>query len=472
MDAFNRYYKLRKQIASLIPRMGTLDTRAKVAAVQEKGRKKNYSEYHISTGDMVKQEKLLNEQEVKSFLEISCRAAACPMCLNLDVYDALFCPYGCRYCFANAFRASLYTAFFDNSKTIGIRHCNPDYYKRELDKMFNKYRGNDPHSIQSDVGKAIAKGMPIRFGIRFEDFLPIEKKKGVSLALLKFLAENEYPLMINTKSDVVALPEYVEALVSNKAKTAVHVTLISSNNAILKNLEPGAPSYEARLEALKILSANGIRTVARIEPFLPFYADNPEEVQKYIADMKAAGVKNLTLDTYSYTAQNPGIRSEFIHHGVDFERLFTLTAESQAVGSLLLGAFMDIFREGGFSCSTFDMGNVPTNDQHVCCEVSDWFDPESFNFGCSVYAARYISKAKTPVSWGMYEAFVNKHGGFLNDALRKEVWELWNCGGNDAYSHSWAQGMEAVGNDANGIIWEFKKENDFRKAIVKGAGDL
>lgn len=462
------YYELRKKVAGIIPRMTQLVMKKKhTAAVQEKGRKAGYREFKLGQCEWVKQERLLNTQEINSFAEISCRAQACPMPLNLDVWDGLLCPYNCRYCFANAFRASLYTAFFDNSKTMGIRHCNPDMYKRELGKLM-KYRGKDPHSISNDVGKAVAMDLPMRLGIRFEDFLDEEKEAGISLQLLKYLSSQSYPVMINSKSALVGTEPYAKALSGNKGKAAVHTTLISSDDKLLKELEPGAPPYKDRLEAMAALVQAGVRVVARIEPFLPFINDKEDDVRKYIADMKRIGVGHITFDTYSYSANNPGIRQSFINSGFDWERIFLIGCDSQALGSLLLGSFMEMFRKEGFSCSTFDMGNVPTNDQRVCCEVEDWFPKSGFNYGCSVYAARFVQASKKPVRWRDFQAWVNEHGGFLSPALEMEVHQLWNMEGNEAYSHAWARGIEACGWERDGMVWRFSPKGDFREDLLEG----
>lgn len=463
------YYELKSQVAKIIPRMTQLtDRRRHQDAVREKGRKSGYQEFKIDQHEWVRQERLLNLEEINSFAEISCRAAACPMPLNLDVWDGLLCPFNCKYCFANAFRASLYTAFFDNSKTMGFRHCDPNKFKREMDK-FMALRGKDPHSLKGDLAKAFAMELPVRFGIRFEDFMGEEKKQGVSLELLRYLADNEYPVMINTKSALVGEDEYVDALSSNPAGTAIHVTLISSNQPLLSKIEPGAPSYQARVDAMETLVAVGVRVVARIEPFLPFIADEKEEVQQYIEDMKGIGVQNITFDTYSYSANNPGIRQAFINSGIDWERIFTLGCDSQALGSLLLGKFMELFREEGFSCSTFDMGNAPDNNQSVCCEVGDFFSNSGFNYGCTVMAARFIQEANAPVSWSEFKDWVNARGGFLSPILEDEVHHLWNMEGNNAYSHGWARGIGPVGWDQDGMIWKYDIETDFRKEVLYGA---
>lgn len=461
------YWELRKIVSKIIPRMTQLKSSyRKVDPIREKGRKRNYSQFNLIHNEWRKQERLLNTEEINSFLEISVRAAACPMPFNADIWDSTICPFGCRYCYANAYKSSLYTAFYDNSKTIGLRHCNPNYYKQEMDKML-KYRSFNRGEKQNLFGidKAFALEIPMRMGIRFEDFLPKERKEGISLTMLQYLKDIEYPVMINSKSDLPAEDAYVRALSENKAGAAIHITLISSNNDVLKKLEPGAPSYDRRIAAMKVLSNAGVRVVARIEPYLFLLTDDKAEVEKYINDVWEAGVRHITFDTYSYTALNPGIRQSFINEGYDFDRLFLAGCDSQPLGSLLLGKFMELFREKGFSCSTFDMGNVSSNDQAVCCEVGDWFKGE-FSYGCTVMAARFIKLSKgNYVSWKDFETWVDGHGGFLTEGLKMEVKQLWNLQGNVAYSHRWAAGLTPVGMDEDGTIWTYE-ETDYREELL------
>lgn len=460
------YYELRTALSKIVPRMTQLQpSKTKVNMVREKGRKGNYHQFHLGTGEWRKQERLLNTEEISSFLEISLRAAACPMPLNLDAWDGVTCQFGCRYCYANAFRASLYTSFFDNAKTLGLRHCNPEYYKRELDKKMG-FRGQDPHSIVNSVNKAVAMEIPMRFGIRFEDFLPREKRMGVSLTLLKYLAEHDYPVMINTKSDLIGHDDYIQPLADNGAGAAVHVTMISSDNKFLRRLEPGAPTFEKRLGVCRNLVQAGIRTVARIEPFMIFLNDERSQVEDYIERVWDAGVRNITFDTYSYSANNPGIRQEFLRQGYDFERMFLLGCDSQRLGSLILSRFMDLFRDKGFSCSTFDLGNVPSNDQSICCEVGDWFKA-GYNYGCAVSAVRFITRFRgRPVSWKRFATMVNNKGGFLSQGLEEEIHRLWNLEGNDSYGVDWGQGIEPAGRDEDGLIWAHV-ERDRREELLE-----
>jgi len=461
------YSEIREITSRVVPGMRPFfEAQRKTGAVKEKGRKKNYSQYNLLEGEWQKQERLLKTEQINTFLEISLRAQACPMPFNGDVWDGLFCPFGCIYCYANAFRASLYTAFFDNSKTLGLRHCNPDYYKGEMEKML-PLRGKDPHGL-TDIRKAFAMEIPIRLGIRFEDFNPAEREAGISLQMLEYLSSIAYPVMINTKAALIGEDKYVRALAENEAGAAVHITLNSSNDVLNKKLEPAAPNYSQRMEAAKNLVSAGVRVVARIEPYLFLANDRPDEIERYARDLNQIGVKNITFDTYSYSALNPGIRQDFVNRGLDFDRLFTAGCDSQKLGSALLGAYMDIFRGYGISCSTFDLGNVPSNDQAICCEVGDWFKG-GWNYGCTVMAMRFIKDKKgQPATWSQYREWVMENGGFLNAGLEQEVHELWNIEGSQvAYSPIWGGGMVPVGWDEGGVVWSYSPESDERKELIK-----
>ena len=63
---------------------------------------------------------------------------------------------------------------------------------------------------------------------------------------------------------------------------------------------------------------------------------------------------------------------------------------------------------------------------------------------------------------------MDQQGGFLSDSLESDVHHLWNCEGNDAYSHAWAAGIEAVGWDEDGMIWRHNPKVDHRKELLDG----
>lgn len=462
------YWDYREEAKKLIPRMSILTSGKKEAfKMKEKGRKSNYRQFNLQSQEVVKIERLLDTENINSFVEVSLRAQSCPMPLNIDVWDGLKCPYQCRYCFADYFRHSLYTSFFDNSKAIGLRHCAVDSYKEQLDKLF-LHRGEPTNLDSQDVINAIRMEIPLRLGIRFEDFPPIEDKKEIALQLLDYLRAVKYPVMINTKSHLPGKDKYLKVLSENPAGAAIHFTMISSDDDFLKAIEPGAPALKKRLWAAKRLSEAGVRVVARIEPWMIFLNDNKDKVDEYIGLIKDAGIEHMTFDSYSYSANSKGLESNFHKVDMDFRRMFLLSADSQWLSSLLLGKFMDYFRGHGLKVSTFDQGNAPSNDDWICCAVGDHFDT-GWNWGSGVIAIKYIqSQEGKPVRWSDFVRFVEGKGNFLSRSLKKEVHNLWNGTGDQAWPIYWGNGMTAVGNDEDGTIWRYDKKVDYRENLWKG----
>ena len=462
------YWELRQQVAKLVPRMGVfLAQKDKQSLVKEKGRKSNYFQFNIEKGEMAKKERNLNLEEMQSFIEVSLRSQACPMSLNLDIYDSKLCPYHCSYCFADYARASLYSSFFDNTKGMGMRVCSPAFFRKELDILF-KNRGSKKDGL-NDVAKAISMEMPMRLGIRFEDFVrPIETKHRIALDMLDYLAENEYPMMVNTKSDLVGDDEYVKAFASNKAGSAVHITMISSNEVFLKGIEPGAPKFKERIRGAKNLCDAGVRVVARIEPFMVFLNDDKGMTDDYIRQILDAGITHMTFDTYSYSAAGTGIKNNFARLGHDFERMYEIMSRAQWLGSLLLSKYMDYFRKAGLQCSTFDAGNVPFNDDPVCCSVSDLFGLDRFCLGNTTSAIRFIvGRGKQKTSWGDFASRVEGKNGFLSSVFKNEVKQLWNICGDTSFSLDHAAGLLPVGQDQDGLVWAFDKDHDFREEMLR-----
>lgn len=459
------YWQLRKLVSKIIPRQAVLSGKDFVRQ-KEKGRKSNYHQFNIVTKEMDKMERLLNQDELATVAEVSLRAQSCPMPFNMDIWDGLKCPYACKYCFADYFRHSLYTSFFDNGTKVGLRHAKEENWKRELEKVLS-HKGEKVEG-ENQALNAARLNIPLRLGIQFEDFTKSEARHHVSLGVLKYLAEINYPVMINTKSDLLGTDEYAQALVDNKAGAAVHITMISSNEDFIKLIEPGAPSFANRIKAAKALTEKGIRVVARIEPWMIYLNDKKEDVDYYISELKKAGVEHLTLDTYSYSAYSQGLKSNFSEIGIDFERMFLLSSDSQWLSSLLLGKFIEYLQGHGLKCSTFDQGNAPDNDDWICCSVGDYFGEKGagFNWGCGTIADLFIRNSKYPVAWKEFNSFVESKGGWLSSQLKKEVKMLWNASGDAAWPLYHARGLSAVGSDEDGLIWLYK-DDDFRQDYIE-----
>lgn len=139
----------------------------------------------------------------------------------------------------------------------------------------------DPRKVR----EALARGMegkgpyagllrsriPVRLGGMTDCFGGPEREHRVTLATLRALRRWHYPVVIMTKSPLVAEDEYLEAM--DPRLTYVQVTVTTPDDEQAKKMEPGAAPTSARLEALRKVTEAGFTTAARIHPLVPRLPD-------------------------------------------------------------------------------------------------------------------------------------------------------------------------------------------------------
>ncbi len=101
-------------------------------------------------------------------------------------------------------------------------------------------------------------------------YMPLEKKYGLTRKVLEKLVRLQPALSILTKSNVVVrdidiLRQFNEC--------DVGFTMTSTNAELGGQVEPGACTYQQRLEALKQVHQAGLTTYVFIAPLLPYLSD-------------------------------------------------------------------------------------------------------------------------------------------------------------------------------------------------------
>ena len=191
----------------------------------------------------------------------------CHYALEIDTYGR-GCVHNCHYCYAKMTLSK--HGYWNRPHPMPIDLS-------ELRKILHTVFETDKDSKWRDV---LTKKIPLRIGSMSDSFMWMDRKYGVSLELLKLLNHYRYPYVIFTRSDLVAEPEYLRAL--NRDLAAVQFSVSGNNEELTRRIEPGAPSFKRRLEALRKLADNGFWTTVRVNPLFPTYPDgyftNPEQV--------------------------------------------------------------------------------------------------------------------------------------------------------------------------------------------------
>lgn len=187
--------------------------------------------------------------------------ATCQQCLyafEIDTYGR-GCAHNCVYCYA---KAELTVHGYWNNPIpvpVDINEIRKVFYTVFETGKKNKWR------------EVLEKRIPLRIGSMSDSFMWSDTKYKVTQELLKILKFYNYPYVIFTRSDLVAHDDYMKLIDPKLA--AIQFSLSSTNESLLKKIEPGAPSAKKRLIALQKLARNGYWTTVRINPLFPIRPD-------------------------------------------------------------------------------------------------------------------------------------------------------------------------------------------------------
>jgi len=154
------------------------------------------------------------------------------------------CQHGCTYCYAKFMKR-----FTGHKEPWG---------------QFVDVKINAVELLQVEIKKK-KKGNVWVSGV-CDPYQPLERKYELTRQCLEILAQNDWPVAIQTRSplvlrdiDVLKMGKYFE----------VGLTITTADDETRKLFEPYAPPIAARLRALDELHRSGIRTYAMIAPLLP-----------------------------------------------------------------------------------------------------------------------------------------------------------------------------------------------------------
>lgn len=207
----------------------------------------------------------------------------CDLPVRFDTYKG--CSHGCKYCFV--------TRKKDMSNIeIGETHV-------QLEKFITGKRTDTTEWCDWDI--------PLHWGGVSDPFQPIELKHRISLECLKVLAKTKYPFVVSTKNTtILSRPEYLELL--DQCNAVVQISAIAP---MFDVIEPGAPSFNERIEAVKTISKHCKRVIIRIQPYI---TEAKTSILAVLERYSTNGVYGVTVEGIKYFSKRKG----FIKCGGDY----------------------------------------------------------------------------------------------------------------------------------------------------------
>ncbi len=172
-----------------------------------------------------------------------------------QVYDYVINPYvgcqhACSYCYAKFMKR-----FSGHQEAWG---------------QFVDVKINAADLLPSDIKKK--KRAKVWISGVCDPYQPLERKYALTRKCLEILAQNDWPVVIQTRSPLILR----DLDILNKARQfEAGLSITTADDSIRKIFEPAAPPIPERLRALDELHRSGIKTYAMIAPMLPGAEDLP-----------------------------------------------------------------------------------------------------------------------------------------------------------------------------------------------------
>lgn len=129
-------------------------------------------------------------------------------------------------------------------------------------------------------------------GAMSDPYTPAEKEYGLTAQALGVIERFRFPVHITTKSDLITRDVDVLSAI-NQVRASVSFTLTTTDDALARKIEPGAPLPSQRLKAMSGLSQAGIHVGVTMMPILPFIEDDEDNILSIVRRAGECGAEYI-----------------------------------------------------------------------------------------------------------------------------------------------------------------------------------
>ena len=179
------------------------------------------------------------------------------------------CEHGCIYCYARPSHAYL-------GLSPGLDFESRLFYKPQAAAL-----------LAAELRKKGYSARPLALGSNTDPYQPVERKLGVTRAILEVLRDFRHPVTIVTKSALIQRDLDILAEMARDNLAIVTVSVTTLDRGLARVMEPRAATPERRIETIAALAAAGIPTGVLSAPMIP--ALNDSELEAILECARGAG---------------------------------------------------------------------------------------------------------------------------------------------------------------------------------------
>lgn len=358
--------------------------------------------------------------------------ADCSMPMTFDTYSN--CSFGCLYCFAQFQRGIGKTKEHYFHKDV--KNVNVDKIKR----MFL-----EPDKYAGQFAPYIKDRKVMQWGGMSDQFDGFERKKGVTLELLKFFKEINYPLCFSTKATWFTDDDRYMSLIEGQRNWNFKFSIITLDEEKAKIIERGVPTPKQRLEAIRrIAHAGAGGATLRLRPFIigvttPTYLDLITEAHKMGADAMSTEFFCVEQRSPILKEYMPTINKLAGFDVMEFYRKYSVSSGYLRLNRKVKEPFMRKMKE---LCERIGM-RFYVSDAHfkeLCHNGSCCGLPASWNYSRGQWCeALQIAKKKGSVTWADVEGDITK----LVSQFAWSKADGYNCNSSEKRAQFYGMSMAA-----------------------------
>jgi len=209
------------------------------------------------------------EERVKSILS---KNDSPDLSFDLSINPYRGCEHGCIYCFARPTHSYL-------GLSPGL-----DFETRILAKV------NAAERLREQLAARSYRPSPINIGSATDAYQPVERKLGITRAVIEVLSECAHPFSLVTKSSGVERDLDLVAPMGERGLAAVYVSVTSLDPALARILEPRAAAPHRRIRTIEALARAGVPVGVSVSPIIPFI--NEPEIERILEAAAGAGASS------------------------------------------------------------------------------------------------------------------------------------------------------------------------------------
>ena len=179
------------------------------------------------------------------------------------------CEHGCIYCFARPTHSYL-------NMSPGL-----DFETRIIAKV------NAAERLREAFAKPGYEPLYINIGSATDAYQPVERKLGITRAVIEVLTAHRHGFAIVTKSSGVERDLDLVGEMGRAGLASVYVSLTTLDGELARVMEPRAAAPHRRLRTIEALARAGVHVGVSASPMIPFI--NEPELERILAAARDAG---------------------------------------------------------------------------------------------------------------------------------------------------------------------------------------